>query len=91
MRIQYPGAADAFVGPRGGGGGSPNRLYKAPTDYTKPQQLIQSPNRQYKAAKHYTKLQKSIQRHQDIRQNPKILDKDIKYLNKRSNKYESNV
>ena len=38
-------------GPGGGGGGidwgrdTPKRLYKAPTDYTKPRQTIQSPDR----------------------------------------------
>ena len=42
-------------------------LYKAPTDYTKPQQTIQSPNRQYKNPTDNTKT-----RH--IRQNPDILD-----------------
>ena len=46
-----------------------NRLYKAPTDYTKPQQTIQSPNRQYKAPTDNTKPQQTIQ-------NPDILDKD---------------
>ena len=47
------------------GSGHPKRLYKAPTDYTKPQQTIQNPNRIYKAPqslhktiKHYTKLSK---------------------------------
>ena len=35
----------------GGGGGSPKRLYKAPTDNAKPQQTIESPDRQYKAPK----------------------------------------
>ena len=30
-------------------------LHKAPKDYTKPQQTIQSPDRPYKAPEHYTK------------------------------------
>ena len=54
------------------GPGGPKRLYKAPTDNTKPQQTIQSPNRQYKAPKDYTKPL-------NIRQNPEILNKDLKY------------
>ena len=45
---------------RGGRGGSPKRLYKAPTYYTKPLNIIQT-------------LQNSMQ-------NPKILDKNPKYL-----------
>ena len=50
-------------GARGGGArrgawGSPKRLYKAPTDYTKPRQTIQSPNRLYKAPTDYTKPQR---------------------------------
>ena len=34
---------------------SPKRLYKALTDYTKPQDIIQSPIRQYKASKRLDK------------------------------------
>ena len=59
--------AAAAVGPGGEEGGAPaegpggdrlgwghfKRLYKAPTDYTKPQKIIQSPL--YKAPKDYTK------------------------------------
>ena len=50
-------AAGAAVGPGGGreGGGGDRlgwghirRLYKAPTDYTKPRNIIQSPDRLYK-------------------------------------------
>ena len=36
-------------GARRGAWGSPRRLYKAPTDYTKPQQAMKSPNRLYKS------------------------------------------
>ena len=36
-------------------------LYKAPTDYTKPQKTRQSPNRQYKAPTDNTKPQQTIQ------------------------------
>ena len=55
-------------------------LYKAPTDYTKPRQTIQSLNGLYKAPR---RLHKDPNRlYQDIRngQNPNILDKDPKYL-----------
>ena len=47
-------ACGAPWGAGGGRGGSPKRLYKAPTDYTKPRQTIQSPKTLYKAQK-YTK------------------------------------
>ena len=57
----------------------PKDLYKAPTDYAKPQKTIQSPrntiqrpNRLYKAPKHYTKPK-------NIRQNLKITYKTQKY------------
>jgi len=60
------------------GPGSPERLHKAPTDYTKPQQTIQIPDRLYKAQKRlykaptdFTKPQKTLQRHE-------ILVTDIK-------------
>ena len=60
------GATAAAVGPVvGGGGGSPNRRYKAPRDYTKPQQIMKAPT-------DYTKPKKTLQR-------LKILDKSIKY------------
>ena len=52
----------AAVGP---GGGRPKRLYKAPTDYakpqkeyTKPRQTIKRPDRLYKTPTDYTKPQK---------------------------------
>ena len=77
-----------FSGPpaEGQGGGkpqktlqSPDRLYKAQTDYTKPpkhytkpRQTIQSPNRQYKAPTDNTKPQ-------NIRQRPNILNKTLQY------------
>ena len=48
------------LGPGGGGEGGGDRLgwghikrlYKAPQDYTKPRQTIQSPDRQYKDIKY---------------------------------------
>ena len=51
---------------RGARGGSPKRLHKAPTDYTKPQQTIQSPGNTIQSPG------KTIQRHE-------ILDKTLKY------------
>ena len=51
----------------GPGGVSPNSLYKAPTDYTKTRQTIQSPDRLYKAPNWL---------YRDL----EILDKDIKEL-----------
>ena len=68
-------------GPRGGytGVGTPqktiqssDRLYKAPTDYTKPRQTIQSPNRLYKAPTDYTKPQQTIETFE-------ILDNALQY------------
>ena len=41
------GGGPPAEGPRGGG--SPRRLYKAPTDNRKPRQTIESPDRLYKA------------------------------------------
>ena len=58
---------------RGARGGSPKRLYKALTDYTKPQQTTQSPDRLNKAPNDYTKPPQSMQR-------PRILDTDLEYL-----------
>ena len=55
------------------GSTSRTRLYKAPEDYTKPQQTIQSPNTQYKAPE-------TLHKHIDIRQKPLILDKYPKHL-----------
>ena len=55
---------------RGGidcGRDTPKRLYKAPTDQTKPN-------------KNYTKPQKQYTNTKNIRQHPKILDKYQKYL-----------
>ena len=61
---------------RGWGGGKPrktlqssDRLYKAPTDYTKLRQTIQSPKRQYRAPK---RLYKTFR---ILNETPKILDK----------------
>jgi len=42
------------------GPGSPERLHKAPTDYTKPQQTIQIPDRLYKAPKRLYKAPKRL-------------------------------
>ena len=70
-----------------GGGGkpqktlqSPNRQYKAPTDYTKPRQTIQSPDRQYKAPEKTIRNPKLLDKDQHIKQIPKM-------FNKSSNKY----
>ena len=49
-RQQTKTREDLFGGlGRGEGGEAPSRLYKAPTDKTKPQQTIKSPDRLYKA------------------------------------------
>ena len=54
-----PWATAAAVGPREGGGdrlewGHPKRLYKAPTDYTKPQKILEEAPTDYtKPQKHY--------------------------------------
>ena len=72
------------------GWGSPDRLYKDPTDCTKPRQTIQSPrntiqrpNRLYKAPTDNTKTQNirpNLQKHmQQNMQNPQILDKNQNY------------
>ena len=49
-----------------GRGGSPKRLYKAPTDYTKP-------------PKDYTKPRQTLQRYKNTVQRLKISDKTHKY------------
>ena len=54
----------------GPGGGSPKRLHKAPTDFTKPQQTIESPDRLYKDIAR-------LYKHIIIRQNLKILDMNL--------------
>ena len=59
---------------------SPDRLYKAPTDYTKPRQTTQSPDRLHKAPTDSTKPPKYYRNFQNIRPNLKI-------LNKSNNKY----
>ena len=56
----------------------PGSWSQAPTDYTKTRQTIQSPNRQHKASKRLYKTK-------NIRQNPKTLDKDQKYLTRVAN------
>ena len=76
-------------GPRGGidwGGDKSDRLYKAPTDYTKPlnirqspRNIIQSPDRLYKAPTNTPKISKDHRNLQNIRQNLKILDMNPKY------------
>ena len=58
---------------RGARGGSPKRLYKAPTHYAKPRQIIQSPETLYKDMKCETKLQ-------NVRH-------ELKIINKSSNTY----
>ena len=55
------------------------RLYKAPTDYKKPQQTIQSRDRLYKAPTNNTTPKKIIQTFKN-RENPTIFDKDLKYI-----------
>ena len=74
-------AATAAVGPGGEGGKGGG---ESPTDYTKPQQTIQSPNRLYKAPKHYTKPAKKHAKPNNIKQEPKI-------FNKSSNKYQFSI
>ena len=61
-------------------------VYKAPTDYAKPQQTIQSPKTLYKAPTDYTKTLKDYKKPQkhytkprNIRQRHEILDKTLKY------------
>ena len=58
-------------GPRRGAWGSPERLYKAPTDYTKPQQTILRPKILDETLKKYAKPK-------NIRQAPNILNKSSK-------------
>ena len=71
-------------------GSSPKRVYKALTDYTKPQNIIQSPDRLYKAP---TKRVPSIQSSTKTIQRVKTLDKtktktkNLKMFNNSSNKY----
>ena len=83
-------------GPRGGGAarrgapwggaarrgarGSPKRLYKAPTGYTKPRKTIQGPNRLYKDPTDYRKPPKDYRKTQNIKQNLTILNQYLKYL-----------
>ena len=67
-------------GARWGGKGG----YKAPEDYTKPQNIIQSPNTQYKPPTDYTKITKYETKPKNIRQRLEI-------LNKSSNNFESNI
>ena len=72
-------------GPRGGGG--PKRLYKAPTDFIKPQQTIQDIKRLHKDNKRlykaperlYKAPRQTMRRHKKIDETFNILDKDIKY------------
>jgi len=60
--------------PWGGGGregrrgGSPKRLYKAPTDYTKPQKDYKKPRQIIQS------LTKTIQRHKILDKDPEMLD-----------------
>ena len=58
----------------------PREGREAPPDNIKPQRTIQSPDRLYKASKDYTKLTKDYTKTTNIRQHPKILDTDLKYL-----------
>ena len=60
---------------------SPDRLYKAPTHYTKPRHTVQSPNTLYKAPKRVYK-DPTIS---DTTPNYKQI---LKMLNKSSNKYQ---
>ena len=57
---------------------SPDRLYKAPTNYTKPQQTIQSPRKTIQSPDRLYKDPERLYKHINIRQKPKILDKDLK-------------
>ena len=58
---------------------SPDKLYKAPKDYTKPLQTIQSPNRLYQASTDYTKPRQTIESPQKAIQRQRILDKAQQY------------
>ena len=64
--VHSKGDTTSTIAWKGGGRGSPRRLYKAPTDYTKPQ-------------KDYTKPRQTIQNVRNIKQKPEILDKYSKY------------
>ena len=61
------------------GGGHIRMLYKAPEDYTKPQNNIQSPDRLYKDPTDYTKPTKNIQSPKKAIQGFGMLDKDLRY------------
>ena len=71
-------AIDALLGlpgpGLGGGGGSPDRLYKAPTDYTKQQNSRQSPDRLTKPPKGYKKPD-LVEKPKHAKQRPQIFDK----------------
>ena len=90
LPIDYPLmhmiCCESAEGPRGEGPrrGGETGIGTPSTDYTKPQQTIQSPDRLYKAPKDYTKPQKDYKKPQKSRHRHKI-------LNKSSNKYESNI
>ena len=81
MGPEPPWATAAAVGPGREGRGDRLRwghiriLYKAPTDYTKPQQTIQSPDRQYNAPKRLYKDPDILDKDPTIRQRPKMFDK----------------
>ena len=64
---------------------SPDRLYKAPTDYRKPRQIILSPNRLYKGP------EKSIERHEILDNKPKNIKPEPKvfHLTRVSNNHVS--
>ena len=57
------------------GWGHTDILYKAPNEYTKPQQTIQSTNRLYNAPADYPKSLRTIQRHRILNKTCKMLTK----------------
>ena len=81
-RLQIGGPPPPPCGP---GTGSPERLFKALTDYTKPRQTIQSSRQTTQSIK------KIKQRHKVLDKTPKSYTKNIKIFSKSNNKYQFNV
>ena len=62
-------------------------LYKAPTDYTKPRQTLQSPKKTIQRHRILDKNQKYYTKTYNIRQKPKTIRQLLKISNKSSNTY----
>ena len=58
------------------------RLYKAPTDYTKPRWTIQSPTRLYKAQEHYTTTHNILRNLKTTHAKPKHIRQETKASSK---------